>query len=135
MIVRIAIVLWWCGLLAVLFATSMGLLDAFQRSDCTSVLSLRFAIELEHMAAVEEYQRSHPSPAGHKPDSVQALLEAAANTPADARDTSGLRERAASCATPLNTLGLFFGWGCALILWTLAYIVGGRFCVPPRGRA
>ncbi|MFM9427319.1 hypothetical protein RCH10_003775 [Variovorax sp. GrIS 2.14] len=135
MIVRTAIVFWWCGLLIGLFVTSSALLDAFERSDCTTILSLRSAIEADHNAAVEKYQRDHPSPAGYKPDSVQALLEAAVNTPPDGRDTPKLQVRGAFCETPFNILPLVFGWACVLMLWTLAYIAGGSFWLPQKRRA
>lgn len=135
MLVRLANVVRWLGLLLGVAFTCLYALAAYEHRDCASALQQRAAVARDKEAAFEKYMRDHP-PQPPGVDAITAELEAAANVPADVRDTPEFQQQVEACQQSGESVWtLAVGWALTLVLWSLAYVLGGAFWLPSRRRA
>ena len=149
MLSRVAIVVWWLGLLIALVGTSTYAWHAYERRDCAATVHLLSEVDNANAALFKRYMRDHPkkndiqaAQAGALPQAANdtrsglyTLIESDGNIPQDSRDTPGLRARAESCEPPNDWTGLAVGWTLALVLWSLSYILSGSFWLPGKSRS
>ena len=132
MLARLAKVVWWLGLIVGVLCTLPYIVVPFIHKGCSAALQLQASIENDRNTAIDKYVLTHPAHPNDTPDKVAALLEAAANSPDDIRDTQEHKERVAECQKPAESSAAIFGWVFTFLLWSLAYILGGSFWLPAR---
>jgi hypothetical protein len=130
MLKRLATVLWWVGIFVGSGATLLYGIAVYNHRNCSTVLALQTEIENGRSRAIDEYVRTHS-----KGEDVKALLEATANVPEDARDTTEHQRQVHECKSNTPDLfGVLAGWVVALILWCVVFVLGGSFWAPPNLR-
>ncbi|PNG56039.1 MULTISPECIES: hypothetical protein [unclassified Variovorax] len=130
MLSRVITVIWWLGLLIASLGTVADITGALTRESCAAAFKLDQEIKAAQ-AEAERYKRDHPTTAGGSV-SLKELLHP---VPRDPRDTPELREKVTDCwYFPTGHISIAVGWSLALMLWALAYVLGGSFWRPPKRR-
>lgn len=138
MLKRFAAVLWWIGLIVGVGLSLVYFGSVYDQRECPAILQLQSEIEQSNQRSIDQYQQQHfpDQPRPNSSDEVMRLLDATAHATRDARETPEHQLKVGECKrNKPDSFGIFAGWVFALILWTLAYVIGGSFWRPPRTAA
>lgn len=153
MLKRLAAVIWWAGLLALVTGiTAMTVSGALSmKGNCRAVAQTRQAINSSAQTASpanateeapERPLKGRPSKrislADQMAEDVRAIEEEEAKRehPSDSRDTPALRDAEVRCASAANDRrnGSFYALlliSSTVVLWAASFVLGGRFWRPP----
>jgi hypothetical protein len=149
MLVRIARVVWWIGLLIAAIGTSGYVARAYEIRECAATSQSSAGAKTTNGASArldEPDQAAKGNAAawlsgGTKADSrdMPQMPGLPPTGPDSSRGTvdpfAGLdlhSKTAPQCQATNDSFGLVGGWGLAFALWALAYILGGSFWLPPK---
>jgi hypothetical protein len=128
MLKRLGAVGWWFGAAVIVLAAVLWTWGKIEHRGCAEILRLNAEINAAHDAAMARYEKTHPAR-----DQVLSELDAVANVPRDRRNTESFQQTVRDCRNvSYSYIGLMFAGLITLILWSLAFVLGGSFWRPPR---
>ena len=128
MLKRLGAVAWWLGAIVIATAGCVWVWNQIRLRDCPAVIELSKQIDATHDAAVARYQKEHDA----KGDKLVAFLQAEGDVANDPRDTESFREVVIRCQRDDSSPFVLFAGLATLVLWSLAFVLGGSFWLPPK---
>lgn len=124
MLKRLAAVFWWLGAVLVGAMLALYLNAMLNHAGCSEALARNAEWERQQALSSAEYLKQHPGATG-----LDVLLDQRATTgiPPPPETDERLRE----CRHGVDWFGLVLAVIVCVSLWSVAFVLGGRFWLPP----
>jgi hypothetical protein len=129
MLKRLGAVAWWLGATVIALAAGLWAWGQVEHRGCAGILRLNAEIQASRDAAIARYEKEHATG-----DSVLNTINGLDSVPRDPRDTESFQQEVRDCknARDDSLAGLLLAGPVTLVLWSLAFVLGGSFWRPPR---
>jgi hypothetical protein len=146
MLKRLAAVIWWLGAICTGLPLVLVAIDVYEHVGCADVIAEAAQLEAhEAQAATKRQQEAPPknglglllqSQAGSATIAASGAIDWAtvdrwAHAPVASPEDVQRMDRVTRCKRAPDTGGLLLAFILTLCLWSAAFIVGGRFWLPP----
>jgi hypothetical protein len=125
MLKRLAAVVWWTGLVLAIAGFAPVAAGLYRHLDCDSALAAEETNQRQEAIAEQRWQRAHPN--ATLSEQMEHTLASIESSPPDA----ALTARVAACRRNVEWWPVLMGAFAAVLLWSVAFVLGGRFWAPP----